>query len=220
MSILNMRLSKKLPLLIVMFAFITAIGVSYFIYKEVAEKLTESNRSALFSLMDNKSSELTNYLNSLEQDIKFMSSATQTKKALLDFKSGYEQFGAGAKDALQKLYITDNPNPTGSKHLLDYAEDGSTYSAIHKENMPWIRSFLVQRDYYDIFLIDTNGNVVFTVFKELDYATNVSEGEWKDTDIGNAFRKAMETASGEVHFFDFKPYKPSFDDLQALSLHV
>lgn len=143
--------------------------------------------------------------------MKFLSSAPQTKKALIDFKAGYEQFGATAKEALHKLYITDNPNPTGSKHLLDFSEDGSVYSAVHKENMPWLRNFLVQRDYYDIFLIDTNGNVVFTVFKELDFATNVLEGEWKDTDIGNAFREAIKTPNGEVHFFDFKPYKPSFD---------
>jgi PAS domain S-box-containing protein len=168
-------------------------------------------KNGLFSLMKNKSGELTSYLNSLEADMKFLSAAPQTKKALLDFKEAWNELGGNQKDLLQKLYITDNPNPTGSKHLLDYAEDGSRYSAVHKKNHPWLRSFLVQRDYYDIFLFDLNGDLVYTVFKELDYATNLQTGEWKDSDLGNAFRAALEKPSGEVSFFDFKPYKPSFD---------
>jgi PAS domain S-box-containing protein len=161
--------------------------------------------------MNNKSSELTAYLNSLESDMKFLSAAPQTKKALLDFQSAWAELGGNQKETLHNLYITENPNPTGSKHLLDFAPDGSTYSAVHKETAPWLRNFLVQRDYYDIFLIDTNGDIVFSVFKELDFATNVLNGEWKDTDIGNAFREAIKKPSGEITFFDFKPYKPSFD---------
>jgi len=43
------------------------------------------------------------------------------------------------------------------------------------------------------------------VFKELDYATNVVSGEYKDTDLGNAFRAARDGAPGSEYFFDFKP---------------
>ena len=34
---------------------------------------------------------------------------------------------------------------------------------------------------------------------------------WKDTDLANAFRAAMEGKKGEIFFFDFEPYAPSAD---------
>jgi methyl-accepting chemotaxis protein len=50
------------------------------------------------------------------------------------------------------------------------------------------------------------------VFKELDYATNLNNGKWKDTDLGNVYRAAMKDAKpGGISFFDFRPYAPSAD---------
>jgi methyl-accepting chemotaxis protein len=73
---------------------------------------------------------------------------------------------------LQKLYITDNPNPIGKKEFLDFANDSSSFSHLHKKYHPWLRSFLKERDYYDIFLIDMEGDVLYTVFKEPDFGSN------------------------------------------------
>jgi methyl-accepting chemotaxis protein len=118
--------------------------------------------------------------------------------------------GEGQTATLQRLYIDDNPNPTGSKENLDFAPDGSVYSTIHAQFHPWFRQFLRERGYYDIFLFDTDGNLVYTVFEELDYATNLNTGQWRDSDLGNAFRAAVQTGAGsDLHFFDFQSYAPS-----------
>lgn len=56
-------------------------------------------------------------------------------------------------------------------------------------------------------LLDLKGNLVYSVRKHNDYATNVEEGASKDTDLGNAFRKAAELEkAGSLAFFDFSPY--------------
>jgi len=78
---------------------------------------------------------------------------------------------------LQDLYITNNSYPTGEKHKLDFARDGSRYSQAHRHYHPWFRKLLEERGYYDIFLISTDGDVIYSVFKELDYATNLLHGE-------------------------------------------
>jgi len=118
--------------------------------------------------------------------------------------------GRTAESALQDLYITSNPHPTGSKDELDSAKDGSTYSMIHQQYHPYFRTFLRDRGYYDIFLLDVNGNLIYSVFKELDYATNLTTGKYADTDLGNAFRAARDSGEkGTQTFFDFKPYAPS-----------
>ena len=72
---------------------------------------------------------------------------------------------------------------------------------------PWLH--LIQRlnGFYDVFLFNTDGDVVYTVFKERDFATNVRRGEWKETGLGEAFHRAM--GKDGAQFVDFTSYAPS-----------
>jgi methyl-accepting chemotaxis protein len=115
--------------------------------------------------------------------------------------------------ALQYYYIQANPNPLGSKHLMDKAPDRSTYSKIHAEVHPIIRTYLEKFGYYDIFIVDSQtGELLYTVFKELDYATNLATGHWSKTNIGTAFKKAAAaTDPNYVYLEDYQQYPPSYE---------
>jgi methyl-accepting chemotaxis protein len=115
---------------------------------------------------------------------------------------------------LQSLYVKSNPNPLGSKHLLDRSEDPSRYSQLHGKYHPIIRSFLQKFGYYDIFLCDlASGDVVYTVFKELDFTTSLIDGPYAQSNIGKAFRLAAAAESpDEVFLVDYEPYVPSYRD--------
>jgi methyl-accepting chemotaxis protein len=115
--------------------------------------------------------------------------------------------------ALQYHYIKANPNPLGSKGSLDYAEDSSQYSKIHAKYHPAIRDYLQKFGYYDIFLIDSrNGNIVYSVFKELDYATSLINGPYAQTNLAESFRNANASSVADtVVFTDFKQYYPSYE---------
>jgi len=114
-----------------------------------------------------------------------------TIDALHNFSATWKALGTNPTEILQRLYIEENPHPAGEKEKLDEAADGSAYSLSHRDYHPWFRQLQQEREYYDIFLFDTEGNLVYSLFKELDYATNLVSGEWKDTDLGNAFRAAQ-----------------------------
>ncbi|XSG84569.1 MAG: methyl-accepting chemotaxis protein [Methylohalobius sp. ZOD2] len=118
--------------------------------------------------------------------------------------------------ALQYHYIQANPYPLGSKHRLDGADDGSAYSQVHKLYHPPIRQFLEAFGYYDVFLVDADsGNIVYSVFKELDFATGLNHGTYADTGIGRAFRSANRLDRDEVAIVDFAPYLPSYESPAA-----
>lgn len=114
---------------------------------------------------------------------------------------------------LQELYIAENPNPTGKKDRLDDAGDGSSYSSKHKIYHPIIRSFLERFEYYDIFLIDPDtGEIIYSVFKEVDYGTSLLTGPYKDTNLARVFRVARNSFSRDfVILEDFEPYFPSYN---------
>jgi len=112
----------------------------------------------------------------------------------------------------QYKYIAANENALGEKHLADYASGVSTYHNTHASYHLSFRNFLETFGYYDIFLVDINtGNIVYSVFKELDYGTSLISGPYKDTNFARAFRRAAQMQQGEVAFEDFEPYRPSYD---------
>lgn len=203
------RLSLRLPAMLVGSALITTLCIGVLAYWASSTNITKLAENRLAALGEARKSELNQYLDSITQDLTTTASNPVVAEALLSFKKEWAALGKDkASKTLQKAYITDNPHPTGSKDDLDSA--GNTgYDAVHGSYHPWFRQFLRARGYYDIFLFDENGDLVYTVFKELDYATNLNTGKWKHTDLGNAFRAAMSDKEGSLHFFDFQPYAPS-----------
>jgi hypothetical protein len=113
---------------------------------------------------------------------------------------------------LQYHYISGNPNPTGQKLALDDAGDGSAYSKTHALYHPVMRSFLEKFGYYDIFLIDdVTGYMVYSVFKEVDFATSLLTGVYSNTNFGRVVKDAAESSDVDfVKLIDFEPYDPSY----------
>lgn len=119
--------------------------------------------------------------------------------------------------AAQYAYIASNPNPLGKKNDLDQAGDGSTYSAAHARIHGYARRTVQNYGLYDFFLVDADtGFVVYTYFKELDFATNLKDGPWAQSGLGQAFAKAMAAKkTDEISITDYAPYRPSYEDQAA-----
>jgi methyl-accepting chemotaxis protein len=206
----NIKLSVKLPafVLLVSFALIAIIG--YESYRNSREVILAQQENILSTVNKQRKFQLSNYFNSIQKDLNFTSKNPEVYYALESFKSGWQSLPDNKKEYLQKHYINDNPFPTGSKEELDKADDGSLYSEYHGDYHPWMRTFLRDRGYYDIFIFDNAGNLIYSVYKEADYATNMYDGQWQDTDLANVFKDAIKIdSSEELSFYDFKPYAPS-----------
>lgn len=204
----NIKIAKKLPIFVVVLVALSVLVSAGLAIVAAKDDILKVEAKMLKALQASREAALENYLGSIQQDLSSLSRNPYAREALFAFREGWYNLGGNQTETLQSLYITENPHPTGSKEELDFANDGSFYSQMHAKYHPWFRHFLRQRDYYDIFLFTPSGDLVYTVFKELDYATNLNRGEWKDSDLGNAFRAAVHEPDKQ-HFFDFKPYAPS-----------
>lgn len=107
-------------------------------------------------------------------------------------------------------YVENNPSPAGFLMHLDDAEDGSRYSQLHAALHPRARLFVTQRGYYDFFLISPQGDVIYTVEKEADFATNLMSGPWRDSGLAQVFALARkQRASGTMAMVDMDAYEVS-----------
>eukprot|EP00435_Cladocopium_sp_Y103_P068698 s102_g32.t1 len=140
--------------------------------------------------------------------------------AFVAFKRGWDEFRPTDELRLQDLqiaYIYANPNALGSKDNLDFAQGSEFYHQAHKQFHPTYRAILYERNYYDIFIFDLQGNLIYSVYKELDYATNFladGPGQWKDSGLGEAFRAAVVNPD-IINIIDWKPYGPSYGALAS-----
>ena len=114
---------------------------------------------------------------------------------------------------LQAQYLARNKNPLGEKDALVSSGDGSEYDQIHAKYHTVMDEYAKTFAYYDIFFVDSNsGNIVYSVFKEIDYATSLKTGSFADSGIGRVFAKANSgLAKGEVAFDDYARYEPSYN---------
>ena len=158
-----------------------------------------------------RKSALESYLATIRAEITFWSVSESLRDVSLQLQQGWVALPGDKARTLQDLYIRDNPFPFGERAGLADARDGSRYSAAHASVHSLAEEFVSARGYYDFFLIDQAGNIVYTVKKETDYATNLLIGEYRETGLANVFRQALADDLGEVHFSDFERYAPSND---------
>ena len=113
---------------------------------------------------------------------------------------------------LQYAYIANNEHPLGEKHQLIENKDDSFYSLTHGRFHPAFKQYLEAFGYYDIFLVHpVTGRIVYSVYKEIDFATSLKDGVFAETGIGEAFRAAVESNQPDfVYMTDFAPYAPSY----------
>ncbi len=143
-------------------------------------------------------------------DLKGLAQRRDTVEATRDISEAWAAIGGEPMSVLQDRYITSNPNEVGKKDELDAADADDDYDRLHAKYHRELRAHLRDQQHYDIFLFNTKGDVVYTVFKESDYATNVISGQWKDSGLGRVYRAAMKLQSADTFAFDdFAPYAPS-----------
>ncbi|MCB0108385.1 MAG: adenylate/guanylate cyclase domain-containing protein, partial [Caldilineaceae bacterium] len=114
---------------------------------------------------------------------------------------------------LQYYYLATNVEPTGAKSALDFARDGSAYSDYHADYHPWLRSLTEKFDYYDLFLIDfETGDIIYSVEKEADFATNLMTGPYQRSGLAEVVRKVQANPARQaIQVVDFAFYQPSYN---------
>lgn len=196
----RLKISKKLPVIMIGLTALNVFAVTslqqYLMYGD-SVKTTQEHLDAL---KDEKEVQIREYLSNIDEDLIVVASSEFARSALRDFDSSWQALGAEPSAQLQKLYSSKAKEGTTPA-------DESLYSMAHAKYNPWISQYMKTKDFEDIFLITPAGDVVYSVNKDQDFATNVLTGPWKDTDLATVFKSVMENQKeGYIALSDFDEY--------------
>ena len=116
-----------------------------------------------------------------------------------------------AQTYLQSMYTVPAKGNFDESVKITNAGDPSTWTKLNANYQPFFADFAKRFNFDDVMMLDTDGNIVYTTYKQVDLGANVLKGAYKNTNLSDGFRKAMLAASvDDVFIEDFEDYAPAY----------
>ena len=118
---------------------------------------------------------------------------------------------SNAQAYLQALYTVPAKGDFAASAQVRTAGDASAWSGAHARYQDFFADFAKRFKFDDAMLLDTDGNVVYSVTKQVDLGANLNKAPFKTTQLADAYRQALRATSPDAVFFtDFEEYGPSY----------
>jgi len=209
-----MRIAIRLPFIVVGAAVVAAVAVGWFSYHTAATQLRATATSELVALRGSRRAAISQYFKSIDEDLELFAASPQVINALTEFTHVFGNFDQAdrwrTENLLRQIFTPDHTQGNRQELRTVTAPPIGQYVNVHLRYHDWFNLALKLKGYYDLFLITPRGDIVYTVFKEPDFASNILTGAWQNSGLGTVFRRAVGQSADDGHIFiDFAPYGPS-----------
>lgn len=187
----NLRLSVKLPLMLVAVAMLALSVTGVLAYREARNLLEDEAAQRLETTLEQRQTELGDWSAQLLGELRALAASQATGRTLRDFLGAWKRLGDTPVAYLREAYVTKNPNPPGERYKLDFPGDVNDYGVLHRRYHPGFVTLLEEKGLYDLFLVDAQGNILYSVRKEANFASGASAGELKDSPLGRVIGAAL-----------------------------
>ena len=184
-----MRLSTQLIGLFLLLGIAPLIVVSVLMNIQANQALQSEAFAKMEAVRENRKVQLESYFRELMGDISVLAESV------------------AAADILKLSHRIFHENKEAGKAIGDKAWQ----KAVQDPLTTWLEKNKSMHGYHDLFLIDDDGNVVYSVTRESDLGENLLHGPLRESGLARLFVKAKSAVALE----DFSPYAPS-GNAQAL----
>src|SRR6056297_1078387 len=128
-------------------------------------------------------------------------------KAAIAGEEGAEVFTDSAGDLVIAVYSPVETNDYNFAMVTKMKLEEAIVPTVEGRTNDYFTEYIDEYGYYDLFLIHPEGEIFYSVAKEADFGTNIIDGQFADSSLGEAVREAVDTR--DFGFGDFSPYEPS-----------
>lgn len=206
----DLKITHKFPVVMICFALLSALITAFIAFTIAKNEMTHSAEEKLSSLLESRATALDTYFSVIEKDLYFHAQSPLVISAIEQFSQAWLALDKDQTQQLQNTYIRMNPFSNEQKSALHRADNASLYDQYHAQYHPAFTNLVSTREFHDLFLFNTQGELIYTVKKEEDFATNLISGHWNKTHLSKLIQELNAKPSISKHLFaDFSPYEPS-----------
>ncbi|MFW6229753.1 MAG: methyl-accepting chemotaxis protein [Halanaerobium sp.] len=173
----GLSFSVKLIIMFLLISLIPVIVISFLSLNNASDNLEEEIYMKLESIQSIKSGQINDFFNERLADIDVLSDSVNVRRAMEEIIEPYYDDGL----------------------------DSRQYDSAISEYEDYFNKYVDSYGYYDLFLIDPDGEIVYTQAGEEDLGTNLVDGQYSDTNLARAFSEGQD----EVNMVDYEDYPPS-----------
>ncbi len=201
----NIGYNKRLKSLMVLLT-LGGVLITSLYFHNIWRKENNQIESRLATFTELRHATLFRFVNSLAQETELWANHESVRNEAKRYIDIWERLPNYDRRALREHFVSGKVNNKASDMY-------AAYLAQHAKRNPNRKAFMHHHKYYDVFYFNLEGDLVYTVEKENDYGLNFSQngGKYKDTGLGQVFRKALTSSGDAAVFYDFSPYAPSND---------
>ncbi|MCH7371594.1 ATP-binding protein [Aeromonas aquatica] len=203
-------LRPQLMLAFFMLGLVPFLVVTLFFLYSHGKDLTTQTSNHLVSVRNIKKSQLEDYFGNLKEQITNFSQqdfAGDSIGRFYGFTGAFEKLGTtpqGARARAQARYVPgswDKLQQPDSKLVIEPSISAliladEMYGRVHQRFHRGYADMVRKSNYSDIFLVDLNGDVVYSVTKHPNFATNLLSGPYQASGLGNTFAKVKRRLDG------------------------
>ena len=221
----NLNLKVKFTLLFILIGLIPAIIIATISTSNSSSDVTSKVYNQLTAINQIKKQAIINYFEERQADLGVLVNIADTLKT-----REFEQLtGVNTLKKSQLLdYINHNNDqlrilaatPSLQESLIELNNrfsDKKTWRKTLTEHDKSYKSLLTYFGWYDFFIINNQGDIIYSVTRENDLGKNVIN-DLKNTSFNQAFLRAKNSSTDDVNFADFLPYPPSNNEPAAFSI--
>jgi PAS domain S-box-containing protein len=182
---------------------VCALLVTSYLARDGFESITKEKLSAV---LEARYSALNHWTNTLHAQTVILAASPTTINLLGELNTEFRNLGDNAQVLLQQNYLA-----IGRDDQITQSQPALVaYDKIQRKTGQFLKNRQDVYGWEDIILIDTQGNVVFSLKKESDFATNLRTGPWKDSGLARAVIPLLHDAiPQQPGFADYSHYAPS-----------
>ncbi|MBL1240357.1 MAG: hypothetical protein COB13_000790 [OCS116 cluster bacterium] len=184
------RIVVFLPILIILMTTLASIATGVIGYNYGQSGLQKSTIAALNTLTQSRAEILRVKLDAVRMDLSSMVSGSAAKIA---FKQLNQSISTLPKDIPKILEYFQTPENEADRAALDGLGESTMYAFRHSAIHNSFSTSWASAGYGDVYIINENGQIIYSVTKSEDFLQNVNEGELANSQLGGLFRKSKET---------------------------
>ncbi|MGF1753562.1 response regulator [Vibrio makurazakiensis] len=179
--------------------------IAIFFLQSHSADLQEQSTSHLVSVRDTKQTQILDYLQAQESQVMgFVRSelANASGGRFYGLVNAFQRLGLDIEQAranAQQRYIQGSGNQIKTSILPESSSyvGSERYRLLHKRYHSAYLELLKRSDFNDMLLVDINGNVTYSVFKNDNFGTNLLSGRYKDSNLGQTFKRLDDEVTQE-----------------------